>query len=448
MNVVGIRLSMSKLRFALVGTGNIAKQHVKAIIACGHELAGVCNLTGAKAMDFMNSFAGQEGVAPAVEGATVFTEVSQMLDILKPDVVYVTTPHLSHIDIACLAVRRGIHCIIEKPLDISLAKAHYLLEESQRTKALVSVIAQSRFFPCTERVKNAIDDGKIGTPALGVVSVQSWRDQAYYESNGWRGSWTKEGGGVLVNQAVHELDLLCYFLGEVQSVYGIWRNVNHPYIEVEDTAQAIVTFKSGASANVLVSNSIYPPQDTFVHIMGSTGDTLGVQTHGGLEANAGTAPSSFRPFNDIFSLYDEEKRKSYLEKDYAEISDESWSYYFFAEQIKELAKAIENQKNGIKVRLRSTIKDAVGSMMIAQGIYLSQREGRMVTAKEILDDSMNQLTHPQPLVEPKTEPKAESSDEPQAEASPAGADEPAAEAVPAAAADTTPAAATPETSVQ
>ena len=212
---------MLKLRFAVVGTGNAAKLHVEALLACGQELVAVCNHNIEKAMFFLSNLSGRENVALAELGTTVFSDVNEMLDKVKIDVLYVTTPHLTHVDVACMAVRRGIHCIIEKPLDISLAKAQYLQEESERTGAIVSVISQSRFFKPTERIKNAIDDGKIGTPAFGIVSVLAWRDEAYYRSNLWRGTWENEGGGVLVNQSVHELDLLCYFLGEVESVYGI-----------------------------------------------------------------------------------------------------------------------------------------------------------------------------------------------------------------------------------
>ena len=150
---------MLKLRFAVVGTGNAAKLHVEALLACGQELVAVCNHNIEKAMFFLSNLSGRENVALAELGTTVFSDVNEMLDKVKIDVLYVTTPHLTHVDVACMAVRRGIHCIIEKPLDISLAKAQYLQEESERTGAIVSVISQSRFFKPTERIKNAIDDG-------------------------------------------------------------------------------------------------------------------------------------------------------------------------------------------------------------------------------------------------------------------------------------------------
>ena len=394
---------LGKLRFAVVGTGNIAKLHVHALLSCGQNLVGVCNRHPEKAMEFMQSFSGYEDVAPAVEGETVFDDLGQMLDTVKPDVLYVTTPHLTHVDLACLAVRRGIHCIIEKPLDISLAKAQYLKEEAERNHVLVSVIAQSRFMRPCARIINAIQDGKLGHPSFGQVSVLAWRDEAYYRSGAWRGTWAAEGGGVLVNQSVHELDLLSAFLGEVDQVYGQWRNINHPYIEVDDTAMAVVTFKSGAFANIVVSNSVNPAQDAFVHITGSNGHTVGIKTHSGVEVGAGIAPSHFRPVNDVFTLMTPDQLAEYTKSDYEGVSDESWSYHFFAEQVKEMVHAIENQRNGMQVHLSNDINSAMGCMTIFNGIYLSQKLGRPVTKDEILADSMEQLVNPSPKAEPEEE---------------------------------------------
>ena len=427
---------LGKLRFAVVGTGHIAKQHVQALISCGQDLVGVCNRHLDKAMEFMQSFSGYEEVAPAEPDQTVFTDLGLMLDTVKPDVLYVTTPHLTHVDLACQAVRRGIHCIIEKPLDISLAKAQYLKEEAARNHVLVSVIAQSRFMRPCARIINAIADGKLGHPSFGQVSVLAWRDEAYYRSGAWRGTWAAEGGGVLVNQSVHELDLLSAFLGEVDQVYGQWRNVNHPYIEVDDTAMAVVTFKSGAIANIVVSNSVNPAQEAFVHITGSNGHTVGIKTHAGVEASAGIRPSSFRPVNDVFTLMTPEQLADYTKSDYEGISEESWSYHFFAEQVKEMVHAIENQRNGMQVHLSNDITSAMGCMTIFNGIYLSQKLGRPVTQEEILADSMEQL------VNPSTSAPAEP--EPIITPPPAPAAAPAASAVPTAPAEATDTTATAE----
>ena len=139
---------------------------------------------------------------------------------------------------------------------------------------------QRRFYRPCMRIHKAIEDGKLGRPVLGMVTMLGWRDEAYYNSDPWRGTWKGEGGGVLVNQAPHQLDLLLWYMGEVDEVYGVWKNLNHPYIEVEDTAVAVVKFKSGAVGNIVVSNSQNPALYGRVHIFGENGAAAGVQTDG------------------------------------------------------------------------------------------------------------------------------------------------------------------------
>ena len=131
-------------------------------------------------------------------------------------------------------------------------------------------------------MKDAIDAGKIGVPVLGTVVMLGWRDEAYYKSDPWRGRWDTEGGGVLINQAPHQLDMLQWYMGsEIEEVYGIWKNFNHPYIEVEDSAVAIIKFKSGGIGNLIVSNSQKPGLYGKVHVHGSNGASVGVQTDSG-----------------------------------------------------------------------------------------------------------------------------------------------------------------------
>ncbi len=126
----------------------------------------------------------------------------------------------------------------------------------------LGMICQRRFFEPCQRIRRAIDEGKLGRPILGTVTMFGWRDAAYYRSDPWRGSWQGEGGGVLVNQAPHQLDLLLWYIGEIEEVFGYWANLNHPTIEVDDTAVAVIRFKSGALGNIVVSNSQNPALST------------------------------------------------------------------------------------------------------------------------------------------------------------------------------------------
>ena len=107
----------------------------------------------------------------------------------------------------------------------------------------LGVVSQRRFYEPVQRVKQAVDAGKIGQPVLGTVTVMGWRDEAYYQLDPWRGKWATEGGGVMLTQTTHQLDLFQWFMGPIDELFGYWANLNHPTIEVEDTAVAVVRFK-------------------------------------------------------------------------------------------------------------------------------------------------------------------------------------------------------------
>jgi len=161
---------------------------------------------------------------------------------------------------------------------------------------------KNRWYAPVARVKKAIEDGKIGEPVLGTINMLGWRDKDYYDSDEWRGTWKMEGGGVLVNQAPHQLDIFQWYMGAIDKVYAVHRNLNHPYIEVEDTALAIVNFKSGAIGNIIVSNSQKPGIYGKVQVHGVNGASVGVQTDGGAMFIAGMSNVLEPPVNDLWSV--------------------------------------------------------------------------------------------------------------------------------------------------
>jgi len=170
----------------------------------------------------------------------------------------------------------------------------------------VGTVCQRRFFRPCMRVKEAIDSGKLGKPILGTITMLGWRDEKYYNSAPWRGKWKDEGGGVLVNQAPHQMDLLLWYMGEIDEVYAAWGNLNHPYIEVEDTAAAVIKFKSGAIGNIMVSNSVNPALYGKVHVFGDNGAAAGVQTDGGAMFVAGQSTMTEPPETDLWTIPGEE----------------------------------------------------------------------------------------------------------------------------------------------
>jgi predicted dehydrogenase len=289
---------MQQLRSAIIGCGKMAQVHAQALKNIPEtELVAVQSRNAEKAAATALRF-----------GAKPYTDVAQMIQQEKIDVAVVCTPHPAHCEPAVIAMQHGAHVLTEKPLAISLQDCDTMMAAAATYQRTLGMVSQRRFYPSCLRIKQAIDAGKLGTPMLGSVVMYGWRDEKYYSSDPWRGSWQHEGGGVLVNQAPHQLDLLLWYMGsEIEEVYGVWQNINHPYIEVEDTASAIIRFANGAVANIIVSNAQKPGIYGKVHIHGSNGASAGVQTDGGAMFLPGQPAVPEPPLNDMWTIAGEEQ---------------------------------------------------------------------------------------------------------------------------------------------
>ena len=288
---------MRKLKTALVGCGKVGHLHAAALKSLPEsEFVAVCARSPEKAKAFAEKY-----------GVAAFTDVAEMIAQAKVEAICLCTPHPQHAAPAIAAAQLGVHVLVEKPLASSLADCDAMLAAARENKTMISTVCQRRFYPPCERIHQAIQSGKLGKPILGLATMFGWRDEAYYKSDPWRGSWQHEGGGVLVNQSPHQLDLLLWYLGEVEEVFGYWANQNHPYIEVEDTAVAVIRFKSGALGNIVVSNSQNPAINARVSVHGANGASVGVQTDGGTMFIPGMAPIAEAPFNDLWTVPGEDK---------------------------------------------------------------------------------------------------------------------------------------------
>lgn len=289
---------MRRIKTAIIGCGKIGHTHALALSTLGEsELVAVCD----------NQLSRAHGFATQYGGARAFDSVPDMLRSLDVEAVTICTPHPLHEEPCVQAAKAGAHVLIEKPMASSLEACDRMLEAAHKHGIKLGIVSQRRLFEPVQRMKAAIDAGKIGTPILGTFSMFSWRDQAYYESDPWRGKWATEGGGVLVNQSPHQLDMLQWIMGEIDEVSGYWANLNHPYIEVEDTAVAMIRFKSGGLGNVVTSLSQRPGIYTKVHIHGSNGASVGVQTDTGATFVAGMSGITLPPLNDVWTIPGEEK---------------------------------------------------------------------------------------------------------------------------------------------
>jgi predicted dehydrogenase len=240
-------------------------------------------------------------------GVSAYTDVQEMIADADVQAVIICTPHPVHALHATLAAKAGAHVLVEKPLAASLKDCDAILSAAARAGVKLGVISQRRLYEPAQRVKAAIEAGKIDEPILGTVVLLGWRDEAYYRSDPWRGTWDTEGGGLLVNQVPHHIDLLQWFMGPIDELFGYWDNLNHPYIEVEDTAVAVLRFKNGALGSIVASNSQKPGFYGKVHVHGKNGASVGVQTDGGAMFIAGVSEILEPPVNDLWTVPGEEQ---------------------------------------------------------------------------------------------------------------------------------------------
>lgn len=318
---------------SIAGCGKVAHLHARAILDIpGASLSGVWSRSPSSAEKFAATY-----------NTKPYNSIEGMVRENSTDLVIVCTPHPFHRQPAVEAAKAGANVLVEKPLASGLSDCDAIINECRTNNVKLGVISQRRWYQPVLRVRDAIDKGKIGKPVLGTVTILGWRDKAYYDADAWRGTWDMEGGGVLVNQSPHQLDLLLWFMGEVDEVYGIWKNLNHPYIEVDDTAAAIVKFRNGAVGNILVSNSQKPGIYGKVHVHGENGASVGVQTDGGAMFIAGMTGVTEPPVNDLWTVPGEEKMLGeWNREDAAAFIEHDPTVYYMKCQIEDFLDALRN----------------------------------------------------------------------------------------------------------
>lgn len=324
---------MEKVKVGIIGCGKVAHMHAQALK----------NLPQA---DFTCAFSRDINKARDFAGrylAKPYSDLDEMLASHDVEAVIICTPHPNHAETAIKAAKAGKHVLVEKPLASSLEDCDAMIKAAEENGVTLGMVCQRRFYTPVQRVRKAIDEGKIGKPILGTVYMYGWRDEAYYNSDPWRGTWKGEGGGVLVNQAPHQIDLLQWFMGPIDEIFGYWSNLNHPYIEVDDTAVAVIRFKNGGLGNIIVTNSVDPALYGKVQIYGSNGAGIGVQTDGGAMFIAGMTKIAEPPVNDLWTVKGEENMLEKWKKEDSDFFNSIDSTtYFHERQIKDFLKAAIN----------------------------------------------------------------------------------------------------------
>ncbi|GAB3402497.1 Gfo/Idh/MocA family oxidoreductase [Schumannella luteola] len=261
---------------AIIGAGAIALTHIRAVRAVPSlELVGVAARTRDSAARFLRD----NGLDSdwAIEPVAAMT-IDDALSDPRVGLVAIATPTGTHVELGMRALEAGRHVLIEKPVDIDPHRARPLVETAARAAAqhglVAAAVSQQRYSPAADRVRAHLDDGGFGALTSAVASVGWWRSQRYYDSAEWRGTWAQDGGGALMNQGIHTLDLLLWMLGPARRVTARSAVLAHERIEVEDTLTALVEFESGALATVHATTAAYPGLAARLQIMGTRGSAV------------------------------------------------------------------------------------------------------------------------------------------------------------------------------
>lgn len=343
------------LGIAVIGLGR-GKSHAKAAKRTqGGELVAVCDINA----DILNS------VAETLQ-VDAYTDYKELLKRDDIDIISICTPSGMHCDMAIEVAKSGKHALVEKPLDISLEKIDQAVKIFDEQGLKLGCILQNRLESCNLRMKQAVENGEFGKMILCTAQVKWYRTQEYYDANGgWRGTWAMDGGGSLMNQSVHTIDLMQWMMGPVKSVIGVTKIYCHD-IETEDLGAALIKFKNGALGTIVGSTAIYPGFDEQLEIHGLDGGAF----------RSGNKITSWRVQNENSDEIEENIITKYGSRDMklggaADPNAISQDTTFV--QMQDMVKAvIENKRPIIEGR------DGRACVEIIQAIYESARLGKEI----------------------------------------------------------------------
>jgi predicted dehydrogenase len=295
--MVGTASSERRIRTGVIGCGKIAPMHAEALgnLPTSHFVA-VCDPFPERAQALAERFGAER----------IFTDPFALLASSEVEAVCICTPHPTHGDLVVAAAEAGVHVLCEKPIAVKLAEADRMIAAAARHGITFGAVFQRRFWPAAQRIRAAIDAGKLGRLTVGETTSLLWRPESYFAADPWRGKWATEGGGALMNQAVHFLDLLQWYMGPAVEVVGrIDTLVHGAYIDVEDTAVASVRFANGSLATILAATTVNPNFGFRVAVYGANGATVSVWEN----------PESTQGINDVWTIPGEEDQRTVWERE-------------------------------------------------------------------------------------------------------------------------------------
>lgn len=256
------------MKYALIGCGRIAVNHIKAMRNNGLELVALCDLSLENVDILLKK-------TEYITDAPRYTDYKKMIEEHPElEVVAVATDSGVHAEIALYCIEHGINVIVEKPMAMSMQDAMKMIKRSEEKGVKLAVCHQNRFNVAVQETRKAVETGRFGKMSHGSINVRWNRNKAYYEQAPWRGKWASDGGA-LMNQCIHGIDLLRWMMGdEVEEVYGVTRQQFHNYLECEDIGMAVLKFKNGAIGTIEGTVNVYPKNlEETLYLFGENGTT-------------------------------------------------------------------------------------------------------------------------------------------------------------------------------
>ncbi|WP_186756669.1 Gfo/Idh/MocA family protein [Echinicola salinicaeni] len=333
------------IKFGIIGTGAIAGQHAAAIAASDTaELIAVCSSSEDRAKSAGNKFK-----------VAAYDDLDKFLETPELDAVCICTASGHHMEAAIKAAQYKKHILVEKPIEINLERADKMIQACQQNGVILGVVFQNRFNEGYHQLKQAVQEGKLGKLLMGNAYIKWFRNEDYYKSSDWKGTLKGDGGGALINQGIHTIDLLLDIMGEVDDVYGQVKTAMHT-IEGEDLASALINFKNGAMGNITAGTSLYPGYPERLEVYG---------THGSVILEAGKIVA--------WNIQGEENRleNPHVEKASGAADPMAIGHYLHQLQIEDMVSAI--RENGEPLITGEVAKQ---SLALIKGIYRSSEEGK------------------------------------------------------------------------
>ena len=348
---------MKKLGYAVLGLG-IGMAHAEAAAASEFaDLVAACDIDRARLDKF----------AAIYPDATLYEDFEALLADDRVDIISICLPSAMHADFAVRAMEAGKHVLVEKPLDITYERAMLIEEARLRTGVTVGVVHQNRFNLNMDPIKEAIESDRLGKLVLGTFAVKWYREQSYYDRGGWRGTWEMDGGGSLMNQAVHTVDLMRWLMGDVESVTSTMGIYNHN-IDTEDLTASLIKFKSGAVATFVSTTCAYPGISTEIMLYG---------TGGSIEADADMIKTwkLREPLDDDMDEDDEEQMmiERYGHGNRAAAKLEPEKLYGHRHVVEDMILAVRDGRTP-----EVTPLEAAASVRIVNAVYESAKTGKPV----------------------------------------------------------------------